>query len=58
MEAISRLEQTGMNNDDYNEYDNMNTAPDNNDKDNNFSTGQHMDINSDTTDKSCLRQLR
>ena len=58
MEALSRLEQTGMNNDDYNEYDNMNTAPDNNDKDNNFSTGQHMDINSDTTDKSCLRQLR
>ena len=58
MEALSRLEQTGMNNDDYNEYDNMNTAPDNNDKDNNFSTGQHMDINSDTNDKSCLRQLR
>jgi hypothetical protein len=58
MEALSRLEQAGMNNDDYNEYDNMNTAPDNNDTDNNFSTGQHKHINSDTTDKSCLRQLR
>jgi hypothetical protein len=58
MEALSRLEQVGMNNDDYNEYDNMDTVPDNNDKDNNFSTGRHMDIISDTTDKSCLRQLR
>jgi hypothetical protein len=58
MEALSRLERAGTNNDDYNEYDNMNTAPDNNDKDNNFSTGQQMHINSDTTDKSCLRQLR
>ena len=58
MEALSRLEQAGTNNDDDNEYDNMNTAADNNDKDNNFSTDQHMHINSDTTDKSCLRQLR
>ena len=58
MEALSRLEQTDINNGDHNEYDNMNTSCENNDKGNNFSAGQHMDINSNTTDKSCLRQLR
>jgi hypothetical protein len=58
MEALSRLEEAGMNNEEYSEYDNMHTAHDNNDKDNNFSAGQDTAINSNTTDKSCLRQLR
>ena len=58
MEALSRLEQVGMNSEDYKEYDNMNRTSDNNDKNSNFSAGQHMEINSNTTDKSCLRQLR
>lgn len=58
MEALSRLEQAGMNSEDYKEYDNMNRTSDNNDKNSNFSAGQHMEINSNTTDKSCLRQLR
>jgi hypothetical protein len=58
MEALSRLEEAGINNEDYSEYDNMHTAHDNNDKDNNFSVSQATGINSSTTDKSCLRQLR
>ncbi len=58
MEALSRLEQAGMNSEDYKEYDNMNRTSDNNDKNSNFSAGQHMENNSNTTDKSCLRQLR
>lgn len=58
MEALSRLEQAGMNSEDYKEYDNMNRTSDNNDKNSNFSGGQHMEINSNTNDKSCLRQLR
>ena len=58
MEALSRLEQAGMNSEDYKEYDNMNRTSDNNDKNSNFSAGQHIEINSNTTDKSCLRQLR
>jgi hypothetical protein len=52
MEALCRLEQTGMNNND-NKYDNRNE--DNNDK---SAISQYMGISSNTTDRSCLRQLR
>ena len=57
IEALSRLEQTGINND--NEFDNRNGASNNNnnDKENDFGTVQYMDITSKTSDKSCLRQL-
>ena len=55
MEALSRLEQTGINND--NEYESGNGTSNNNDKGNNFVTPQYTDITSETRDKSCLRQL-
>jgi hypothetical protein len=42
MEALCRLEQTGENNND-------------NDK---SATSQYMSVSSNTTDRSCLRQLR
>ena len=53
MEALSRLEQTGIDN----EYESGNETSDNNDKGNNFVTAGYTDITSKTTDKSCLRQL-
>jgi hypothetical protein len=55
MEALSRLEQTGINND--NEYESGNGTSNNNDKGNNFVSARYTDITSKTTDKSCLRQL-
>jgi hypothetical protein len=55
IEALSRLEQTGINDD--NEYDNLNGVSKNSDKENNFATARYMDITSKTSDKSCLRQL-
>ena len=54
MEALSRLEQTGMNNND-NEYDNRNEGNNNNNK---SATSHYMGISSNLTDRSCLRQLR
>jgi hypothetical protein len=45
MEALSRLEQTGMNNND-------------NDNNNKSATSRYVSISSDTMDRSCLRQLR
>lgn len=55
MEALSRLEQTGINND--SEYESGNGTSNNNDKGNNFVTTQYTDITSETRDKSCLRQF-
>jgi hypothetical protein len=55
MEALCRLEQTGVNNNNDNEYDNRNEGNNNNDK---SATYQYMGISSNTTDRSCLRQLR
>jgi hypothetical protein len=57
MEALSRLEQTGMNNND-NEYDNRNEGNNDNDDNNKSATSQYVSISSDTMDRSCLRQLR
>jgi hypothetical protein len=56
MEALCRLEQTGMNNnnDNDNEYDNRNEGNDN-DK---SAISRYIGISSSTTDRSCLRQLR
>jgi hypothetical protein len=55
MEALSRLEQTAIDND--NEYESGNETSDNNDRGNNFVTARYTDITSKTTDKSCLRKL-
>jgi hypothetical protein len=60
MEALSRLEQTGMNNND-NQHYNRNEVNNNSDNDNNnikSASSQYIGIRSNLTDRSCLRQLR
>ena len=54
MEALSRLEQTGIDINNDNDYNNGNVVSYNNNKENNFAI---MNSTSETTDKSCLRQL-
>jgi hypothetical protein len=55
MEALSRLEQTGMNNNE-NQHDNLNEV--NNNSDNESDNSQYVGVRSSLSDRSCLRQLR